>query len=96
METALRFDDRIRFGAAEARYEPDASRSQPLPQPEKITARPAEFSAAPADFTNASPFARRKDQKDPFRSAIFVGLGIVLLLFLGSIIAVLMMHAPSL
>jgi predicted component of type VI protein secretion system len=95
VETALRFDDRIRFGAAEARYESDTSGSQPLPQPEKIAVRPAEFSAAPADFTNASPFARRKDQKDPFRSAIFVGLGIVLLVFLGSMIAVLMMHAPS-
>jgi pSer/pThr/pTyr-binding forkhead associated (FHA) protein len=95
VETALRFDDRIRFGAAEARYESDTSGSQPLPQPEKITVSPAEFSAAPADFTNASPFARRKDQKDPFRSAIFVGLGIGLLVFLGSMIAVLMMHAPS-
>ena len=95
VETALRFDDRIRFGAAAARYESDTSGSQPLPQPEKITVSPAEFSAAPADFTNASPFARRKDQKDPFRSAIFVGLGIGLLVFLGSMIAVLMMHAPS-
>src|SRR6266498_3340982 len=86
----------LRFGAAEARYESDTSGSQPLPQLEKITVRPAEFSAAPADFTNASPFAHRKDQKDPFRIAIFVGLGIVLLVFLGSMIAVLMMHAPSL
>ena len=95
-ETGLRFDDWIRFGAAEARYESDTSGSQPLPQLEKITVRPAEFSAAPVDFTNASPFAHRKDQKDPFRIAIFVGLGIVLLVFLGSMIAVLMMHAPSL
>ncbi len=46
-ETGLRFDDRIRFGAAEARYESDTSGSQPLPQLEKITVRPAEFSAAP-------------------------------------------------
>src|SRR4029450_11595081 len=54
-ETGLRLDDRIRFGAAEARYELDMSGSQPLPQPEKITVKSAELSAVPADFTNASP-----------------------------------------
>jgi predicted component of type VI protein secretion system len=94
-ETALRFDDRIRFGAAEARYEPDASGSQPLPQLGEIEANPAELSTAPADFANASPFPRQKDQKDPTRTAIFVGSAIVLLVFLGSMIAVLMMHAPT-
>jgi len=95
-ETMLRFEDRIRFGAAEARYEPDTRGSQPLPQPEEIRARPAELSTAPADFANASPFAVQKGQKDSFRNATFVGLGIVLLVFLGSMIAVLMMHAPVL
>jgi predicted component of type VI protein secretion system len=95
-ETMLRLGDRIRFGAAEARYEPDTSGSQPLPQLEEIRARTAELSTVPADFANASPFARQKGQKDSFRNAIFVGLGIVLLVFLGSMIAVLMMHAPVL
>ena len=95
-ETMLRLGDRIRFGAAEARYEPDTSGSQPLPQLEEIRARPAELSALPGDFANASPFARQKGQKDSFRNAVFVGLGIVLLVFLGSMIAVLMMHAPVL
>ena len=95
-ETMLHLDDRIRFGAAEACYEPDTSGSQPLPQLEEIRARPAELSAVPADFANASPFARQKGQKDSFRNAVFVGLGIVLLIFLGSMIAVLMMHAPVL
>ena len=38
-ETVLRFDDRIRFGAAEARYESsEASGSKPLPKPEEIKA----------------------------------------------------------
>src|SRR5438094_8596875 len=54
-ETLLSFDDRIRFGATEARFESDASGSRPLPQLEEIKARPAELSAAPADFTNVSP-----------------------------------------
>src|SRR5205823_302419 len=48
------------------------------------------------DSANASPFARQKGQKDSFRNGVFVGLGIVLLVFLGSMIAVLMMHAPVL
>jgi len=94
-ETALRFDDRIRFGAVEALYEPDESGSRPLPQLDEIEANPAELSAAPADFANASPFPRQKDQKDPTRTAIFIGSAIVLLVFLGSMIAVLMMHAPT-
>jgi len=94
-ETLLSFDDRIRFGAAEARYEGDKSGSRPLPQLEEITARPAELSAAPADFTNVSPFQRQKQQSDPVRNGIFIGLAIILLVFLGSMIAVLMMHAPG-
>jgi hypothetical protein len=46
--------------------------------------------------TAASPFRRQQQQNDPVRTGILIGLGIVLLVFLGSIIAVLMMHAPSL
>ena len=95
-EVALRFEDRIRFGATEARYEPDTTGSQPLPQLKEVEASPAELSAVPADFANASPFPRQKDQKDPIRTAILVGSAVALLVFLGSMIAVLMMHAPSL
>src|SRR5713101_7110822 len=95
-ETVLRFDDRIRFGGIEARYEPDTRGSQPLPQLEEIEAKPADLSAAPVDFANASPFPRQKEQEDPAHTAIFVGSAIVLLVFLASMIAVLMMHAPAL
>jgi predicted component of type VI protein secretion system len=94
-ETLLRFDDRVRFGAAEARYESDASGSRPLPKLEEITARPAQLSAVPADFTNVSPFGRQRKESDPVRNGILIGLAIVLLVFLGSMVAVLMMHAPS-
>ena len=59
-------------------------------------ARPAEPNAAPADFANASPFRRQTHQNDPVRNGILIGLSIVLLVFLGSMIAVLMMHAPAL
>jgi pSer/pThr/pTyr-binding forkhead associated (FHA) protein len=95
-ETVLRFDDRIRFGGVEARFEPDTRGSQPLPQPEKIEAKPAESSAVPVDFANASPFPRRNRERDPLRASIFVAAAVALLAFLGSMIAVLMMSAPAL
>lgn len=56
----------------------------------------AELSAAPADFANATPFRRQRQEGDPVRNGIFIGLAIVLLVFLGSMVAVLMMHAPTL
>jgi predicted component of type VI protein secretion system len=94
-ETALRFDDQIRFGAAEARYASDMSGSQPLPPPEEITVKSADLSAVPADFTNASPFPYQKEEKDPLRTVIFMALAVLALIFLGSMIAVITMHAPA-
>ena len=94
-ETALRFDDRIRFGAVDARFEPDMRGSQPLPVLEKIEAKPAQTSAAPVDFANASPFPRRTKYQDPTRTIIFAAAAIAFLAFLGSMIATLMMHAPK-
>ncbi|MEP7016063.1 MAG: FHA domain-containing protein [Verrucomicrobiota bacterium] len=95
-ETALRFDDRLRFGGVDARYESDTRGSQPLPDLEDIAVKPAESSAAPVDFANASPFPRRKHQKDPIRTAILSVAGIAVLAFLGSMVLVLMMQGPSL
>ena len=96
-ETVLRFDDRIRFGAAEARYESsEASGSKPLPKPEEIKAQFAEAGPELPHVATASPFRRQQEQNDPMRTGILIGLGIVLLIFLGSIIAVIMMHPPSL
>jgi len=94
-ETALRFDDRIRFGAVDALFEPDMRGSQPLPQLEELEARPAESSLAPVDFTNASPFPRRKQKNDPIRTVILAAAAVALLVFLGSMIAVFLMHAPT-
>ena len=95
-ETALRFHDRIRFGAMEVHYESDTSGSRPLPALEEIVATPAQSSARPVDFGNASPFLRRQNQKDPIRNALFAAAAVALLTFLGSMIAVLTMHAPGL
>jgi pSer/pThr/pTyr-binding forkhead associated (FHA) protein len=96
-ETVLRFDDRIRFGAEQARYESsEAAESKPLPKTEEIKAQFAADTAAQPYFISASPFRRPEQQSDPVRIGIFVGLAIVLFVFLGSMIAVFMMHTPSL
>jgi predicted component of type VI protein secretion system len=95
-ETLLRFDDRIRFGALEARYEPDVLGSQPLPQLEQIEVKAAESSIAPVDFTNASPFRRQKEEVDRTRKIFFIIALIAFAAFLGSLLAVLMMHTPAL
>src|ERR1700716_221763 len=95
-ETGLRFDDRIRFGAIEARFEPDARGSQPLPALEQIEASRAESSAAPVDFANASPFRQRTKDRDPTRNVILAAAGVALAAFLATMIAVLAMHAPVL
>ena len=95
-ETLLRFDDRIRFGGVESRFESDTQGSQPLPELDQIEAAPAEMSAAPIDFSNASPFPNRKKDRDPARTAILIGAGVAVLVFIGSMVAVLAMHAPVL
>src|SRR6266436_6954303 len=75
-ETALRFDDRIRFGAVDALFEPDMRGSQPLPQLEELEARPAESSVAPVDFTNASPFRQRAKKNHPIRTVILAAAAV--------------------
>jgi pSer/pThr/pTyr-binding forkhead associated (FHA) protein len=93
-ETILRFEDRIRFGAIDARYEPDMSGSQPLPELESIEVQPAQSSAAPSGFGNASPFQRGSMSRDRTRLAVMGIAAIAALTFLGSMIAVLLMRAP--
>ena len=95
-ETALRFDDRVRFGGIESRFESDTQGSQPLPELGHIDAAPAEMSAAPIDFANASPFPNRKKDRDQVRMAILAGAGVAVIAFLASMVAVLTMHAPVL
>jgi|1185.fasta_scaffold04883_2 pSer/pThr/pTyr-binding forkhead associated (FHA) protein len=95
-ETALRFDDRIRFGGVDGRFEPDTRGSQPLPPVEQIEAKGAQSSAAPVDFENASPFPRKAKDRDPVRKAVLIAAAVAGLAFIGSMVAVLAMHAPVL
>ena len=93
-ETLLRFDDRIRFGAIDARYEPDVRGSEPLPELEAVEAIPAESSAAPESFSNASPFRQRSTSRDPGQLAIFGVAALAAAAFAASMLAVLFMRAP--
>jgi len=56
----------------------------------------ADLNGGSAGFGNASCFRHQREEPDPVRNGIFIGLAIVLVVFLGSMIAVLMMHAPAL
>ena len=94
-ETVLRFDDRVRFGGVESRYEPDTRGSRPLPAFQEVRAKLARSSAAPVDFGNASPFRRRAEGKDPIRTVILGAVLVAFLAFLGSMIAVLLMRPPG-
>ncbi|MBA2743796.1 MAG: FHA domain-containing protein [Chthoniobacterales bacterium] len=91
----LRPGDRIRFGKVEACFECDAANdTQPLPAPVELEARPAEMSARPADFANASPFPKRRSQRDPIRPVIYAAAGLAILAFIGSMLALAQMHSP--
>jgi len=92
----LRFEDKVRFGGVESRFESDTQGSAPLPEPEKIDISTAETSTAPVDFANASPFPKRSKEHDPLRIPILAGAAVALLAFFISIIAVIMMQAPVL
>ena len=56
----------------------------------------ADLNGASAGFSNVSRVRDQREEADQVRNGIFIGLAIVLLVFLGSMIAVLMMHAPAL
>ena len=56
----------------------------------------ADLNGASAGFGNVSRVRDQREEADQVRNGIFIGLAIVLFVFLGSMIAVLMMHAPAL
>jgi hypothetical protein len=67
-----------------------------MARPEQIKAHFAADTSMLPHLTGASLFRRLEQQNDPVRTGILIGVGIALLVFMASMIAVLMMHAPSL
>jgi pSer/pThr/pTyr-binding forkhead associated (FHA) protein len=96
-ETQLRPGDRIRFGKIEACFECEVvtGTAEPLPRWEGAEARPAESSARPADFANASPFQSKTKSRDQVRTAVYAAVGVALLAFLASLIALSLMRPPT-
>lgn len=93
----LRAGDKLRFGKVEACFEcENTDNAQPLPVSQEVEARPAEVSARPADFANASPFPKRRSEKDPTRTAIFAAAAVAILAFLASMLALAQMRPPTL
>jgi len=67
-----------------------------MAKPEQTTDQfTANVSASP-QLIGASRLRRQENQNDPMRTGIMIALGIALLAFFGSMIAVLTMHAPAL
>lgn len=94
-ERIVRRGDRLRFGAIETRFENEAAGPmQPLPVASVAEAQPATLSARPTGFENASPFPHRDKARDPNRTLVLAAAGLALLAFLGSMLALLRMHAP--
>ncbi len=91
----LRAADRIRFCKVEACFECEAlDETQPLPRVAEVEARAAAVSARPADFANASPFQKRRSERDPVRPIIYGVAALAILAFLGSMVALAQMHSP--
>jgi pSer/pThr/pTyr-binding forkhead associated (FHA) protein len=89
--------DKVKFGKVEACFECEvATENTPLPIAPQIEARPAEVSARPVDFANASPFSKRVTEKDPMRVALFAAVGVAVLAFLASMLALAQMQVPPL
>ena len=65
-----------------------------MPEPITSSTDAAASSSSGGDFGNASPFRRQREENDPVRNGILIGLAVVLFVFLYSMIAVVMMHAP--
>lgn len=98
---ALRVGDRIRFGKVDACFECDVvpeSDAAPAPAVAVLSheeARPAEVSALPADFANASPFPKRKSERDPLRTVAYAVAAVSILALIGSLLALAQMQPPS-
>lgn len=67
-----------------------------MPEVHVSDAANADLSGASSGFSDVSRVRDQGDEVDQVRNGIFIGLAIVLVVFLGSMIAVLMMHAPAL
>ena len=67
-----------------------------MDKPEQTTAQFTADTAASPHLAGAYQFRRQEEPNDPVRTGILIGVGIALLVFFASMIAVLTMHGPNL
>jgi pSer/pThr/pTyr-binding forkhead associated (FHA) protein len=92
----LRPGTSLLFGSIVIRYASDVGGETPMPQESEPALAPAATSIAPSDFANASPFQKKKKEKDTSAMAV-LAVGILALLAAGGAIAlVLSMQPPPL
>jgi len=93
---ALRIGDRITFGKVEACFECEmVEEVAPLPALSEAEALPAEVSARPEGFANASPFPKRKEEKDPVRTALLAAAALAILALVASLLSLVQMRPPT-
>ena len=87
--------DRIRFGHIETAYvSENPAEAQAMPESEEVAAVVASSSVRPADFTNASPFQKKGEKKDPVGMAI-IGLSVLaMLVFAAAVATINWMKSP--
>jgi pSer/pThr/pTyr-binding forkhead associated (FHA) protein len=95
-EHRLRPGAEIRFGSIDVVYASDTEDDQqPLPAESEPTLAAASSSIAPPDFANASPFQKKKTERDA-SSAVVLAVGVLALLAAGAaIFTVLQMQPPQ-
>ncbi len=84
VEMRLSPGDRLLFGSVPIAYlTQEMGEQQPMPTESEPALAPASTSIAPADFTNASPFQKKKKEKDS-TSVALLAVGILALLAAGA------------
>jgi predicted component of type VI protein secretion system len=94
-EHTLKPGDTVRFGKVETVYAPD-SEGDTKPMPEGATASVVvgSTSSRPSNFTNASPFQKKGEKRDPAATAILVFGFVAIAAFLGAVAMILGMKSP--
>lgn len=96
-EHKLQDGDRIVFGKIEVAYvSENPADARPLPEAEEVAAVVAETSTRPADFSNASPFQKKKKQKDPIGMALIALAVLAILVFGYAVTQILSIEPPAL
>lgn len=93
----LQDGDRIVFGKIEVAYvSENPADARPLPEAEELAAVVASTSTRPADFSNASPFQKKKKQKDPIGMALIAFAVVAMLAFGYAVSQIFAIQPPAL